>query len=168
MGCAEGGSGGMGTSKAPSSGEVSNQRKNSSWQYLPVARWRKVAQGGKVVQSHAACNAMSRTPHFLAHFIKGGRQLFVGYRRARQITRQAKLLHTALWFKRRCWTFLTQFGTMEHSIPGVFGAKQSSHWSTVWAVFDSVSVLRWGPNLQLQIAGPRGNPTPGRVARTAL
>ena len=111
----------MGTPKAPSFCGLSNERRKPSWECPPHARW--------CLQSLIARRARSRRPHLSAHFIKGGRQLFVGYRRARQRTRQTKLLYTALWFGRRCWTFLTQFGTMEHSIPGVCGAKQSNHLS---------------------------------------
>jgi len=121
----------MGTPEACRFCGLSNECRKSSWECPPQARW--------CLQSLIACKAKSRRPHLSAHFTKGGRQLFVGYRKARQRARQTKPLYTAAWFKRRCWTSLTQFGTMEHSIPGVFRAKQSNHLSTVWGVFEAGS-----------------------------
>jgi len=133
----------MGARKAPRLRWLFRERKKSSWECPLQARW--------CLQSLIARKARSRRPHLSAHLTKGGLQLFVGYRRARQRIRQTKPLYTASWFRRRCWTFFTQFGTMEHSMPGVFGAKQSNHLSTVRGAFEAGSrfgvLVEMGPKV---------------------
>ena len=73
-----------GPQRPPVSVGCPNERRKPSWEWSPHARW--------CLESLIARNAMSRRPHSSARLIKGGRHLFVGYRRAR---------HSMTWHRGR-------------------------------------------------------------------